>query len=145
MTRADPYRTPAAGSFLAALGLRLERVVPAGLDTTVRGYIEVDERHHTPWGVVHGGVWAGVIESVASVGASEVVTSHGQFAVGVDNLTDFLRPVRSGRVDVTARPVQIGRTLQTWQVDLADADGRLIAIGRVRLANQDLPDDVARD
>jgi 1,4-dihydroxy-2-naphthoyl-CoA hydrolase len=138
VTAAGPYEGP-EGSFLAAVGIRFDPVVPAGIDTVVRGYLDVDQRHHTPWGVVHGGVWATVIESAASVGASEVVAERGDFAVGVDNVTDFLRPVRSGRIDVRAAPVQIGRTLQMWQVQLTDADGRLVASGRVRLANQALP------
>src|SRR5690606_22930473 len=63
----SPY-TPRPGTFLAALGLHLDRVVPSGLGTVVRGHVDVDERHHTPWGLVHGGVWATVIESAASVG-----------------------------------------------------------------------------
>lgn len=134
----DPYTT-APGGFLAALGLQLDRVVLAGIDTVVTGHLDVDERHHTPWGVVHGGVWATVIESAASVGASELVSERGQFAVGVDNVTDFLRPARTGRIDVVARAVQVGRSLQLWQVELTDAAGKIIARGRVRLANQELP------
>lgn len=53
-------------------------------------------------------------------------------------VTDFLRPVRAGRIEVTAQAVQVGRSLQLWHVDLVDADGRLVARGRVRLANQPL-------
>jgi 1,4-dihydroxy-2-naphthoyl-CoA hydrolase len=135
---ADPYEL-VPGTFLAALGCRFEPVTAAGLQTVVTGALDVDEHHHTPWGVVHGGVWATVIESAASIGASVVVEADGQFAVGVDNVTDFLRPVRSGPIDVVARPVQIGRTLQLWQVELTDAAGKTVARGRVRLANQPLP------
>lgn len=88
---------------------------------------------------MHGGVWATVVESVASIGASLAVAGQGQFAVGVDNLTDFHRPVVTGRLDVVGTPVQIGRTLQTWDVTLTDERGKLVARGRVRLANQPLP------
>jgi len=139
MTTPDSPYAPRPGTFLAALGFHVERVVPAGLGTVVRGHLDVDERHHTPWGLVHGGVWATVIESAASIGASEVVADRGQFAVGVDNVTDFVRPMRAGRVDVAATPVHIGRSLQLWQVQLTDARGRVVAGGRVRLANQQLP------
>jgi 1,4-dihydroxy-2-naphthoyl-CoA hydrolase len=126
------------GSFLEALGLRIESITGSGLDCVVRGHFDVDERHHTPWGLVHGGVWTSAVETAASLGASSVVADRGQFAVGVDNLTDFLRPVRSGRIEVVARPEQVGRALQLWQVQLTNADGKLVARGRVRLANQDL-------
>jgi 1,4-dihydroxy-2-naphthoyl-CoA hydrolase len=132
----DPYALP-PGSFLAALGVRFEPVTPAGMDTVVTGTVEVDERHHTPWGVVHGGVYCAAIESAATVGACAVVEADGRFAVGVDNVTDFLRPMRSGRLVVEARPAQIGRTLQLWRVTIMNAEGKLVASGRVRLANQD--------
>jgi 1,4-dihydroxy-2-naphthoyl-CoA hydrolase len=134
----DPYALP-ENSFVGVVGLRLDRVEGSGLATVVHGRLEVDERHHTPWGVVHGGVWCSVVESAATVGACAVIEAEGRFAVGVDNLTDFLRPVRSGSLDVTARPEQIGRSLQLWQVEVVNADGKTVARGRVRLANQELP------
>jgi uncharacterized protein (TIGR00369 family) len=90
--------------------------------------------------VVHGGVYCTVIESAASIGASAAVADRGAFAVGVNNSTDFLRPMTSGRVDVVAEPVQQGRTLQLWQVLLTRADdGKLVARGQVRLQNVPLP------
>jgi 1,4-dihydroxy-2-naphthoyl-CoA hydrolase len=134
----DPYALP-ENSFIGMAGLRLERVEGAGMATVVHGTLDVDERHHTPWGVVHGGVWCTVVESAATVGACAVVEDSGRFAVGVDNLTDFLRPVRSGTLTVQARPEQIGRSLQLWSVTIDNADGKTVASGRVRLANQDLP------
>jgi acyl-coenzyme A thioesterase PaaI-like protein len=60
--------------------------------------------------------------------------------VGVNNNTDFLRPMTSGRLDVVAEPVQQGRTLQLWLVQLSRADdGKLVARGHVRLQNVPLP------
>jgi 1,4-dihydroxy-2-naphthoyl-CoA hydrolase len=67
------------------------------------------------------------------------VLDAGQFAVGVQNITEFLRPVTAGRVDVVAEPVQQGRTLQLWQVELRRGDGKLVARGQVRLQNVPLP------
>jgi 1,4-dihydroxy-2-naphthoyl-CoA hydrolase len=133
----DPYALP-ENSFVGAVGLRLDSVEPAGLDTVVRGTFEVDERHHTPWGVVHGGVWCAAVESAATVGACAVVEADGRFAIGVDNLTDFLRPVQRGTLKVEGRPEQLGRSLQLWRVTITNADGKSVASGRVRLANQEL-------
>src|SRR3954447_10815862 len=121
----DPYALP-DNSYLAAVGLHLDSVEGTGLDTVVRGHLDVDERHHTPWGVVHGGVWCSVVESAATVGACAVVEAEGRFAVGVDNLTDFLRPVRTGSLVVSARPEQIGRSLQLWQVEIVNAEGKTV-------------------
>ena len=108
--------------------------------TRVAGTVELGPDQHTPWGVVHGGVYCAVIESAASIGASVAVADRGQFAVGVNNNTDFIRAMTAGRVDVVAEPVQQGRTLQLWQVLLTRAeDGKLVARGQVRLQNVPLP------
>jgi 1,4-dihydroxy-2-naphthoyl-CoA hydrolase len=125
----------AASAFVAATGLELTEVT----GTRVTGHIEVGPQHHTPWGVVHGGVYCTVVESAASIGASTAVTERGQFSVGVNNSTDFLRPMTSGRLDVVAEPVQQGKTLQLWLVTLTREDGKLVARGQVRLQNVSLP------
>jgi 1,4-dihydroxy-2-naphthoyl-CoA hydrolase len=101
----------------------------------VTGTIAADAQHHTPWGVVHGGVYATAIESACSIGASVAVAQEGMFAVGLANQTDFLRPHRAGELRVTATPVHRGRTQQLWQCEIARADGKLVARGQVRLQN----------
>ena len=105
----------------------------------VTGSVELGPDQHTPWGVVHGGLYCTVIESAASVGASTAVADRGQFSVGVGNSTDFLRPMTAGRLDVVAEPVQQGRTLQLWLVTLTREDGKPVARGQVRLQNVPLP------
>lgn len=104
--------------------------------TRVTAHLDLGPQHHTPWGVVHGGIYTTVIESVASVGASAAVVEHGQFAVGVNNTTDFLRSMRAGRVDVVAESVIQGRVQQLWHVIVTrHEDGKAVAQGRVRLQN----------
>ena len=126
----------AASAFVAAINFDV-----ADADgSRVTGSVELGPDQHTPWGVVHGGVYCSVVESAASIGASLAVQERGQFAVGVNNNTDFLRPMTAGRVDVVAEPIQQGRTLQLWQVVLTRADdGKLVARGQVRLQNVPLP------
>jgi uncharacterized protein (TIGR00369 family) len=131
-----PVDLGSASAFVAATGLQLTEIT----GTRVAGSIELGPQHHTPWGVVHGGVYCTVVESAASVGASTAVAERGQFSVGVSNNTDFLRPMTAGRLDVVAEPVQQGRTLQLWLVTLTRAeDGKLVARGQVRLQNVPLP------
>ena len=126
----------AAGAFVTAMKFQVGEATGA----RVTGHVELGSDQHTPWGVVHGGVYCSVVESAASIGASLAVQDRGQFAVGVNNNTDFLRPMTAGRVDVVAEPVQQGRTLQLWQVQLTRAeDGKLVARGQVRLQNVPLP------
>jgi uncharacterized protein (TIGR00369 family) len=126
----------ATSRFAAASGFEPAQISGA----RVTGTVELGPDQHTPWGVVHGGVYCTVIESAASIGASAAVLDRGQFAVGVNNNTDFLRPMTSGRLDVVAEPIQQGRTLQLWLVQLSRADdGKLVARGHVRLQNVPLP------
>jgi len=124
-------------AFLAALGMEFESVEPG----RVVASIELGPDQHTPWGVVHGGAYTTAIESAASVGASAAVLDRGQFAVGVNNITDFLRPLVRGRVKVVAEPIHQGATQQLWQVTISRADdGKLLARGQVRLQNVPLPE-----
>ena len=131
-----PVDLTAASAFVAAIAFD----VAEADGSRVTGSVELGPDQHTPWGVVHGGVYCSVVESAASIGASLAVQERGQFAVGVNNNTDFLRPMTAGRIDVVAEPVQQGRTLQLWQVLLTRADdGKLVARGQVRLQNVPLP------
>jgi uncharacterized protein (TIGR00369 family) len=117
---------------LALLDLRLDECT----GTRVRGTVAADERHHQPWGLVHGGLYATAIETFATLGAFEAVKERGQQVVGVANATDFLRAHRSGRLAVVAVPIHQGRTQQLWQVEIRrPEDERLVARGQVRLQN----------
>jgi 1,4-dihydroxy-2-naphthoyl-CoA hydrolase len=89
---------------------------------------------HQPTGIIHGGVYATVIETTASVGASVHLTGDG-YAVGLTNSTDFLRAVREGVLTFTAIALQQGRTLQLWEVDVIDEQDRRVAHGKVKLMN----------
>lgn len=100
----------APATISAMIGLVVETVS----GSQVQAYIDVDERHHQGSGTVHGGIYAHVIESVATIGSSAAVREQGQRTVGVNNQTDFLRPFAKGRLSITAWPVQQGRTLQLW-------------------------------
>ncbi|HEY6005664.1 MAG TPA: PaaI family thioesterase [Anaeromyxobacter sp.] len=99
----------------------------------VTGAWEVTEKHHQGYGIVHGGVHCGVIETLASIGAALVALPRGQLVVGLENNTSFIRAVRSGRLTAQARPVTRGRTTQVWEAWIRDEQGSLVAQGRVRL------------
>ncbi|WP_210603160.1 PaaI family thioesterase [Brevibacterium oceani] len=125
-----------ASRFVAAAGLIVEEVTA----TSVRGYAELDENHHTPWGVVHGGVYTTLVESAGSIGASHAVADRGEFAVGVHNATDFLRPSQGARVAVKATALYQGRTQQLWEVIITDsATDKQLSRGQLRLQNVPLP------
>ena len=125
----DDVRTEVVG-FDRHLGLTMTRAD----GDEVRGSLTVSPSLHQPYGIVHGGAYCAVVETVASVGGALWLGDRGQ-VVGVSNHTNFLRAVRDGVLDVRATPVQRGRTQQLWQVEIRDEQQRLVAQGQVRLAN----------
>ena len=126
-----PTSLTGAGAFVREAGFVPDEIT----GTRVVGHVDIDARHHTPWGIVHGGVYATAIESAASIGASTAVREAGQVAVGLTNTTHFLRSITRGVATVEAVALNQGRTQQLWQVDVRDERGRLLAHGEVRLQN----------
>jgi 1,4-dihydroxy-2-naphthoyl-CoA hydrolase len=120
-----------ASAFLRVAGLVFDEITA----DRVTGHLQLGPEHHTPWGIVHGGVYTTAVESAASVGASHAVRDKGQVAVGLTNTTHFLRSMTAGQVNVEATALSQGRTQQLWRVDITDDSGRLIAHGELRLQN----------
>ena len=91
---------------------------------------------HQPYGIVHGGVYCAVAESLASVSAHTWLAANGGgTVVGVNNNTDFLRAVSAGTLTVASTPIHRGRRQQLWLVTISDERSRAVARGQVRLQN----------
>ena len=118
------------GGLVALLGLKFEE---ATADRVVISW-QVRPELYQPFGIQHGGVYCSVVETAASVGGGLWLADRGT-VVGVSNQTDFLRAVRDGELRAVGTPVHRGRSQQLWQVEITDADERLVARGQVRLQN----------
>jgi 1,4-dihydroxy-2-naphthoyl-CoA hydrolase len=121
------------GGFEHLIGLTFTAV---SLDRVV-AEITAGDDHHQPYGLVHGGVYAALIETVCSVGAAMNAMADGRSTVGLDNHSSFLRAARTGRLIATAVPLKKGRTTHVWTAEVHDADDRLCATGQVRLLCMD--------
>ncbi|MDC0668154.1 PaaI family thioesterase [Nannocystis radixulma] len=86
-----------------------------------------------PYGLVHGGVYATIVETLASSGAALWAAARGQSTVGLENSTSFLQGTRGGTLRARATPLQRGRRTQVWSVEIRDDDGRTVSSGRVRM------------
>jgi 1,4-dihydroxy-2-naphthoyl-CoA hydrolase len=118
------------------LGLQYQEMTVDG----GRATLTISDKLLQPWGIVHGGVYCAVIESMASVSGQVWLSQHGGgHVVGVNNNTDFLRAIRTGTVTATSTPIHRGRRQQLWLVTLTDDADRTVARGQVRLQN--LPDE----
>jgi 1,4-dihydroxy-2-naphthoyl-CoA hydrolase len=96
--------------------------------------VEVRDEVKQPAGLVHGGVFASIAESLASIATGKVVGEDGMAAHGLSSQTSFLRPIVGGAIHATARRRHRGRTTWVWEVDIADDDGRLCALVRMTVA-----------
>jgi uncharacterized protein (TIGR00369 family) len=122
-----------AGGLTELLGATIEE---ASSDRCVLT-LDIDGRHHQPYGIVHGGTYCVLVETAASLGAAMYAVDHGMAgAVGLNNSTDFFRSHRTGQIQAIAEPIHQGRTQQVWAVEIIrDEDGKLLARGQVRLHN----------
>lgn len=119
-----------AVGFGGLIGMKYREVGPDRVVVTV----PVGPHLHQPHGIVHGGVYCAIVETVASVAGSVWVGGEGK-VVGVNNSTDFLRAVTEGTLTATGTPVHRGRSQQLWRVEITDDQDRTVAVGQVRLAN----------
>lgn len=108
--------------------------------TRMAAHLDLAPRHMQPYGILHGGIYCSIVETLASVGAATWAMEQGMVGVvGVHNATDFIRSVREGTIAGEGTPIHQGRTQQLWVVTITVADsGRVLARGQVRLQN--LPD-----
>lgn len=111
------------------MGLVVEE---ASADRVV-GTLEISSRHWQGYGIVHGGVYSGIVETLCSVGAHIYSARDGRAVAGLENHTSFIRSIREGRLTAVATPLSQGRRSQVWQCDIHTQDGKLVASGRVRL------------
>jgi 1,4-dihydroxy-2-naphthoyl-CoA hydrolase len=99
-----------------------------------RARIAVEQRHLQPYGIVHGGVYATLAESLCSAATHGAVGEDGMVAMGQSNDTTFLRPIGDGHITATAKTRHRGRTTWIWDVEMSDDEGRVCALSRMTIA-----------
>jgi 1,4-dihydroxy-2-naphthoyl-CoA hydrolase len=120
----------ATEGFDGLLGLKLMELG----DGLARGEVPVREELKQPYGLVHGGVFAAIAESLASLATALTVARDGRQAMGQANQTSFLRPITAGTIHGIARARHRGRSSWVWDVEITDDAGRLCALTRMTVA-----------
>jgi 1,4-dihydroxy-2-naphthoyl-CoA hydrolase len=103
-------------------------------DAEVRAQVKVRDELLQPAGLVHGGVFASIAESITSIATWLAVHEDGRTVQGMSNQTSFLRPITAGTVHAVAQRRHKGRTTWVWEVDVTDDEGRLCALVRMTIA-----------
>jgi uncharacterized protein (TIGR00369 family) len=106
----------------------------------VRARVRVRDELRQPYGLVHGGVYASLAESMTSLATAVAVFPEGSAAMGLSNSTSFLRPITAGAVNAHGTRLHRGRTTWVWDVRFSDDAGKLCAVTRMTIAVRPLPD-----
>jgi uncharacterized protein (TIGR00369 family) len=125
----DP-QIPYENTFDALYGLEIHEVS----EELVTASVPVRDQVKQPMGLVHGGLFASMAESLASMATAIAVTGDGKHAMGLSNSTSFLRPITDGTVHATARRLHRGRSTWVWDVEITDDEGRRCALTRMTIA-----------
>jgi uncharacterized protein (TIGR00369 family) len=118
-------------SFVGVMGLEVEESPEIG---TLRGRLPVTPGVMQPMGIVHGGVYAAIAETLASMGTAFGVRPNGGTPLGQSNNTNFLRPISEGTIHASAHAFHRGRTSWVWDVEMRNDEGKLCATSRVTIA-----------
>jgi uncharacterized protein (TIGR00369 family) len=100
----------------------------------IRARVAVSDEIRQPAGLVHGGVYAAIAESICSAATWLAVHEDGMAAMGQSNSATFIRPITEGHVNALARPRHRGRTTWVWDVEISDDAGRICALVRMTVA-----------
>jgi uncharacterized protein (TIGR00369 family) len=109
-------------------------------DTEVSAQVAVRDQIKQPMGLVHGGLYASLAESMTSLATAAAVMGEGNMATGMANSTSFLRPILAGTVHARAVRLHRGRTTWVWDVTFSDDEGRTCAVTRMTIAVRPQPD-----
>lgn len=121
---------PFEKSFDGLYGLQIGEVT----EELATASVPVSDRVKQPMGLVHGGLYAAMAESLASLATAMAVAPEGRMAMGLSNATSFMRPITEGTVHATARRLHRGRTTWIWDVEITDDQGRMCAVTRMTIA-----------
>lgn len=114
----------------APLGIRVVTYDPDRMQVA----LDADHRHHQHLGIVHGGVYALLAESAASMAAAMSVDMTANVIAGVDLNATHVKPKRNGTITATARPLYRGRTTHVYGIDITDESGDLVCVSRCTIA-----------
>ena len=119
----------APGGLTSLIGLEITSIK----EGEVVAELVVGPQHHQPMGIVHGGVYCAIVETICSMGAFVYASKRGNTVVGLDNQTSFLKATRTGKLRPVATPLTAGARTLLWEANIHNEAGELVSTGRVRL------------
>ena len=125
----------ASGTLAGVIGIAFTEIGP----DFVRGTMPVDERTRQPYGLLHGGASVALAETLGSMGANMCVDRSRYLCVGQEINANHVRPVKSGLVTGTARPLHLGARSQVWTIEIVNQSDKLVCVSRLTIATRQIP------
>lgn len=119
---------------VSQMGILITRVGPDYL----AGQMPVDHRTRQPFGLMHGGAAALLLETLASAAANHCVNPETHICVGLELNCNHLRGVQEGTVTGVARAIHVGRSSMVWGLQAIDDQSREVTVGRLTSAVTEL-------
>ena len=97
----------------------------------VKAKMPVNKSVHQPDGILHGGATAALAETVGSTAAFVLLKRKDIIVRGIEISTNHLRSISQGEITAIAKPINLGRTIQLWEIKITDQEGQLISISKL--------------
>lgn len=117
-------------TLIGALGIEITEIGKG----TITATMPVDERTRQPMGFLHGGASVALAETVASVGAYELVDKETEAVVGLEINANHIKGKRDGVVTAVGTVLHQGRTSMVWDIKIVDESNQLICTSRCTIA-----------
>ncbi len=117
-------------TLLGSLGIEVTELQKGKVVATM----PVDDRTRQPFGLLHGGASVALAETVASVGAFELVDKENEVVVGLEINANHIRAKREGVVTAVGTVLHQGKTTMVWDIKITDEDDNLVSVSRCTIA-----------
>lgn len=117
-------------TLIEALGIEITHVEEGKVIATM----PVDGRTRQPYGILHGGASVALAETVASVGAYELVNKETEIVAGLEINANHVRSKSEGIVTAVGTVLHHGKTTMVWDIKISDEQDRLICVSRCTMA-----------
>ncbi|MBT2682692.1 hotdog fold thioesterase [Bacillus sp. ISL-37] len=117
-------------TLLGSLGIEITELEKGKVVATM----PVDDRTRQPFGLLHGGASVALAETVASVGAFELVDKENEVVVGLEINANHIRAKKDGLVTAIGTVLHQGKTTMVWDIKITDEEEKLVCISRCTIA-----------
>ena len=103
-------------------------------DDSLEGTMPVDERTFQPARLLHGGASCVLAETLGSIAANISIDTSEKMAVGQHIEATHIRSATKGHVRGVAKLIYMGRSSQTWRIEIFNDDNKLICDSKIIMA-----------